>query len=76
MIRTAHKHVHVMLRRVIEHVGSLQALDKPLNDKDKLAPKAVWKEKSRLLRLLGWDHWAKRLDEQFVLAFPKDFTSL
>lgn len=54
----------------------MQALDKVLNDKDKLAGKAVWKEKSRLLRALGWAHWDQRLEEQRALAFPDRFAAL
>jgi hypothetical protein len=54
----------------------MQALDKVLDDKDKLAPKAVWHEKRRLLKSLGWTHWEKRLEDQFTVSFPKDFASL
>jgi hypothetical protein len=65
-----------MLRKVVEGSRCVQALDKILNDKDKLAPKAVWTEKRRMLGILGWKHWAHRVDEQIILAFPKDFAAL
>jgi hypothetical protein len=54
----------------------LQALDKILGDKEKLAPKEVWSQKEELLRSLGWNHWADLHHNEMTLAFPDDYAIL
>lgn len=48
----------------------MQALDKVLSDKEKLAPKEIWEQKAALLISMGWQHWADNLLNATRQAFP------